>query len=70
MARRFILEVRKAPYSPKAPYLVHVPKSLHAAEGAQRRFFEKEAIARAYVKRLPDLPLWRARSLRGRKICE
>ena len=55
MARRFILEVRKAPYSPKAPYLVHVPKSLHAAEGAQRRFFEKEAIARAYVKRLAKM---------------
>jgi len=55
MARRFILEVRRAPYSPKAPYLVHVPKSLHAAEGAQRRFFEKEAIARAYVKRLAKM---------------
>ena len=55
MARRFILEVRKAPNSPKAPYLVHVPKSLHAAEGAQRRFFEKEAIARAYVKRLAKM---------------
>jgi integrase len=52
MPRRFVLEVRKAPYSPKAPYLVHVPKALYAAEGAQRRFFEKESIAQAYVKRL------------------
>jgi hypothetical protein len=49
------LEVRKAPYSPNTPYLVHVPKSLHAAEGAQRRFFEKEAIAQAYVKRLAKM---------------
>jgi hypothetical protein len=32
-----------------------VPKSLHGAEGAQRRFFEKEAIARAYVKRLAKM---------------
>jgi integrase len=32
-----------------------VPKSLHAAEGAQRRFFEKEAIAQAYVKRLAKM---------------
>jgi len=47
MPRHFVLEVRKAPYSPNTPYLVHVPKSLHAAEGAQRRFFEKKAIAQA-----------------------
>lgn len=50
MARHFILDVRKASYSPKAQYLVHVPKSLYAAGGAQRRFFEKEAIAKAYRK--------------------
>jgi len=55
MPRHFVLEVRKAPYSPNTPYLVHVPKSLHAAEGAQRRFFEKEAIAQAYVKRLAKM---------------
>lgn len=52
MPRRFVLEVRKAPYCPKTPYVVHVPKALHSAEGAQRRFFEKEAVAKAYVKRL------------------
>jgi len=55
MPRHFVLEVRKAPYSPNTPYLVHVPKSLHAAEGAQRRFFEKEAFAQAYVKRLAKM---------------
>lgn len=52
MSRRFLLQVRKAIYNPAKPYVVHVPDSLQKAEGAKRRFFEKEAVAKAYVKRL------------------
>lgn len=52
MPRRFILEVRKVNYTPGKPWMVRVPKSLQISEGAERRFFDKESIAKAYVDRL------------------
>ncbi len=55
MPRHFVLQVRKVSYSPNTPYLVHVPPSLQSVEGAKRRFFDKEIIAKTYVKRLSQL---------------
>lgn len=52
MPKHFSLQVRKISYCAKTPYLVHIPASLQAVEGAKRRFFEKEAVAKTYVKRL------------------
>jgi integrase len=53
--RHFVLQVRKVSYCPTSPYLVHVPHSLQNVEGAKRRFFSKEAVAKTYVKRLSHL---------------
>lgn len=55
MPRHFTLQVRRVSYSPATRYLVHIPPSLQRVEGAKRRFFAKEAVAKNYVKRLSQL---------------
>lgn len=52
MARRAVLKVVKATYTPSAPWMVRVPPRLQHTEGAQKKFFAKEAVAMAYVERL------------------
>jgi integrase len=52
MSRRAVLKVVKAKYTPSAPWMVRVPPRLQRVEGAQKKFFTKESIARAYVERL------------------
>jgi integrase len=52
MSRRAVLKVVKAKYTPSAPWMVRVPPRLHRIEGARKKFFAKESIAKAYVERL------------------
>ncbi len=52
MSRRAILKVVKTNYTPSAPWMVRVPSRLHRIEGARKKFFAKESIAKAYVERL------------------
>jgi integrase len=52
MSRHAVLKVVKAEYTPKAPWMVRVPPRLQRTEGAQKKFFTKESIAKAYVERL------------------
>lgn len=52
MSRRAVLKVVKTKYTPKAPWMVRVPPSLHRIEGAQKKFFARESIAKAYIERL------------------
>ena len=52
MSRRAILRVVKTNYTPSAPWMVRVPQRLHRIEGARKKFFAKESIAKAYVERL------------------
>jgi hypothetical protein len=52
MSRRAILRVVKTNYTPGAPWMVRVPQRLHRIEGARKKFFAKESIAKAYVERL------------------
>jgi len=52
MARRAVLKVVKTNYTPSAPWMVRVPPRLHRIEGARKKFFPKESIAKAYVERL------------------
>lgn len=52
MSRRAVLKVVKAKYTSKAPWMVRVPPRLQRTEGAQKKFFTKESIAKAYVERL------------------
>lgn len=52
MSRRAVLKVVKTNYTPGAPWMVRVPPRLHRIEGARKKFFAKESIAKAYVERL------------------
>ena len=52
MPRRVVLKVVKTNYTPNTPWMVRVPPSLQPLEGARKKFFAKEAIAKAYVERL------------------
>lgn len=52
MPRRAILKVVKTDYTPSAPWMVRVPPRLQSLEGARKKFFSKESIAKAYVERL------------------
>ena len=52
MSRRAVLKVVKAKYTPAAPWMVRVPPRLQRIEGARKKFFAKESIAKAYVERL------------------
>ncbi len=52
MSRRAVLRVVKTNYTPSAPWMVRVPPRLQSPEGAQKKFFTKESIAKAYVERL------------------
>ncbi len=52
MPRRFVLKVTKVSYSPDKPYMVRVPAALQKMEGSQRRFFDRESVAKSYVARL------------------
>jgi len=52
MSRRSILKVVKVNYTPAAPWMVRVPSRLQRVEGARKKFFEKESVAKAYVERL------------------
>jgi integrase len=52
MPRRIVLKVVKASYTPTAPWMVRVPPRLQPLEGARKKFFAKESIAKAYVERL------------------
>jgi hypothetical protein len=52
MSRRAVLKVVKTNYTPSAPWMVRVPPRLHSIEGARKKFFAKESIAKAYVERL------------------
>lgn len=52
MSRRAALKVVKTNYTPSAPWMVRVPSRLHRIEGARKKFFAKESIAKAYVERL------------------
>ncbi len=52
MPRRFVLKVTKVSYSPDKPYMVRVPAALQKMEGSQRRFLDKESVAKSYVARL------------------
>jgi len=50
--RRSILKVVKVNYTPSAPRMVRVPARLQPIKGSQKRFFEKESVAKAYAERL------------------
>jgi hypothetical protein len=50
--RRSILKVVKVNYTPAAPWMVRVPSRLQRVEGARKKFFEKESVAKAYIERL------------------
>ena len=52
MSRRAVLRVVKTNYTPNAPWMVRVPPCLHRIEGARKKFFTKQSIAKAYVERL------------------
>ena len=52
MPRRSILKVVKVSYTPSAPWMVRVPTRLQSTEGSQKKFFEKESVAKAYAERL------------------
>lgn len=52
MSRRAVLKVVKTNYTPNAPWMVRVPPRLQRIEGARKKFFAKESIAKAYVERL------------------
>ena len=52
MSRRAALKVVKTNYTPSAPWMVRVPPRLHRIEGARKKFFAKESVAKAYVERL------------------
>jgi integrase len=52
MSRRAVLRVVKTNYTPAAPWMVRVPARLHRIEGARKKFFAKESVAKAYVERL------------------
>jgi integrase len=52
MSRRAVLRVVKANYTPNAPWMVRVPQRLQRVEGARKKFFAKESIAKAYIERL------------------
>ncbi len=52
MSRRAVLRVVKTNYTPAAPWMVRVPPRLQRLEGARKKFFAKESIAKAYVERL------------------
>jgi hypothetical protein len=52
MSRRPVLKVVKTNYTPSAPWMVRVPPRLHRIEGARKKFFAKELVAKAYVERL------------------
>ncbi|HEY5769879.1 MAG TPA: tyrosine-type recombinase/integrase [Terrimicrobium sp.] len=52
MPRRSVLKVVKVNYTPNAPWMVRVPARLQAMEGSQKKFFEKESVAKAYAERL------------------
>jgi integrase len=52
MSRRAVLKVVKTNYTPNAPWMVRVPARLQSLEGARKKFFAKESIAKAYVERL------------------
>ena len=52
MSRRFVLTVVKVSYSPASPWMVRVPSRLQRIEGATKKFFEREGVAKAYVERL------------------
>jgi len=50
--RRSVLKAVKVNYSPATPWMVRVPSGLQGIEGAAKKFFAKESIAKAYVERL------------------
>ncbi len=52
MARPAVLKVVKVNYTLSAPWMVRVPPRLQKIEGAGKKFFSKECIAKAYVERL------------------
>lgn len=52
MPRRSILKVIRVTYTPNAPWMVRVPEPLQHTEGALRKFFKKESVAKAYMQRL------------------
>ena len=52
MPRRFAIKVVKVTYTPHAPWMVRVPVRLQSTEGSQKKFFEKESVAKAYADRL------------------
>ena len=52
MSRRAVLKVVKTNYTPSAPWMVRVPPRLYRMEGARKKFFAKESVAKAYVERL------------------
>jgi len=52
MSRRAVLKVVKTNYTPSAPWMVRVPPRLQRIEGARKKFFAKESVAKAYVERL------------------
>ena len=52
MPRRSVLKVVKVNYTPNAPWMVRVPARLQAMEGSQKKFFERESVAKAYAERL------------------
>lgn len=52
MPRRTVLKAVKTNYTPSAPWMVRVPPRLQRIEGARKKFFAKESVAKAYVERL------------------
>ena len=52
MPKRAVLKVVKVNYTPSAPWMVRVPKRLQNVEGAKKKFFRGESVAKAYVERL------------------
>jgi integrase len=52
MSRRAVLKAVKTNYTPSAPWMVRVPLRLQRTEGARKKFFTKEPVAKAYVERL------------------
>jgi integrase len=52
MPRRAVLKVVKTNYTPSAPWMVRVPPRLQRIEGARKKFFARESVAKAFVERL------------------
>ena len=52
MPRRSVLKVVKVNHTPSAPWMVRVPTRLQPTEGSRKKFFDKEAVAKAYGERL------------------